>query len=816
MELLRLLARQRLLKVGEKGIMTIGTKEAVEREANNLALLLQKYKLDPSSFSDIGSLRRTIRGLEELDLANVLKAKAPPPDNVIEGKFGKSFSEEIKDIEKGKVKLFGDESQVELAYISKFNKHPRDVIVPNLPKRPANYNELSLDDRRMIDLEAENIYKEELKESIFLEDSMKKNIAEATKKGDFTGIANQVLRDKDIMREFMLSKKFPFSGEDAIPLARKAKFDEETKQMGISLTPGKDAKNTVDEFVNQMKRFKVSDKDIQSMLKSGKSGQVDYVMEQYGLSASDVADILKRGKPLIEGMASGGRAELKGGGEALKALLRFLSAQSGKTGSQGLADINPKKFGEALNFMIGKEQMAVLQGYRKEYLESLLDTIKSDKKLLDDIKTKYPKDVQPMIYKMANEGGNKGRLDVYNKIDIDEAITDIETMVKNMELAGGRKLNSDGGRIGLKEGYRPGAPIDPLDPQRKISEVMDAYDKYYKGPGKKVRKIPFIKFFQIYAKENFADGGRTGFRIGSSKKTATGDYEGFDLSYLKDLSPEVQKAFLRRLYTGNMTKQADGGRVGLKLGSISKRNFLKMLAALGITGAAAKSGIVSLGGKQSGKQVVKEIIKTPNVAGKPEWFDSLVNKVIAEGVDKTDDLAYKERMIVHTKKINPNEEVAVYQDLDDGSVRINVGGHRTDKDGNVIRAVNDPDQIDLIVRKGKTEEGGFKTKDSFEASEAEPRAVGGPEDADIEFDGIREVDNVDDLMQDVSSLEEFATGKKLTGKKAAKAKKKREDFQKFTEDNQAQAEYLEKKYGPYDDSAMDDFASGGIARMLGE
>ena len=628
MELLRLLARQRLLKVGEKGIMTIGTKEAVEREANNLALLLQKYKLDPSAFNDIGNLRRTVSGLEELDLANVLKAKAPPPDNVIEGKFGKSFSEEIKDME--------------------------DVM-------------------KKVDLPQKDIDKE--KE--FLERSMKKNIAEATEKGDFTGIANQVLRDKDIMREFMLSKKFPFSpdknvfsGEDAIPLARKAKFDEETKQMGISLTPGKDAKGTVDEFVNQMKRFKVSDKDIQSMLKSGKSGQVDYVMEQYGLSASDVADILKGGKPLIEGMA-------------------------------------------------------------------------------------------------------------------------------------------DGGRIGLKEGYRPGAPIDPLDPQRKLSEAMDAYDKYYKGPGKRVKKIPFMKFFEIYAKENFADGGRVGLKIGSSKKTATGDYEGFDLSYLKDLSPEVQKAFLRRLYTGNMTKQADGGRVGLKVGSMSRRAFLKMLAALGITGAAAKSGIVSLGGKQTGKQVVKEVIKTPNVAGKPEWFDSLVNKVIAEGVDKTDDLAYKERMVVHTKKINPNEEVAVYQDLEDGSVRINVGGHMTDKDGKVIRAVNDPDQVDLIVRKGKTEEGGFKTKDSFEATESEPRVAN--QDGDIEFDGENVVNNVDDLMQDVSNLEEYATGKKLTGTKKKKAVEKQEKFQKFTEDRLEQAEYIENKYGP-----GGDYASGGIARMLGE
>ena len=46
-------------------------------------------------------------------------------------------------------------------------------------------------------------------------------------------------------------------------------------------------------------------------------------------------------------------------------------------------------------------------------------------------------------------------------------------------LSNFRKLfgMAKGGRIGLKDGYRPGAPIDPLDPQRKISEVMDAYDR---------------------------------------------------------------------------------------------------------------------------------------------------------------------------------------------------------------------------------------------------------------------------------------------------------------------------------------------------
>ena len=649
MELLRLLARQRLLKVGEKGIMTIGTKEAVEREANNLALLLKKYKLDPSAFNDIGSLRRTIRGLEELDIANVLKAKAPPPDNVIEGKFGKSFSEEIKDMEDVMKKV-------------------------NLPQKDID------------------------KEKAFLESSMKKNIAEATEKGDFTGIANQVLRDKDIMREFMLSKKFPFSpdknvlsGEDAIPLARAAKFDEEMTGLGVSATPGKDAKNTVDEFVNQMKRFKVSDKDIQSMLKSGKSSQVPYVMEQYGLSASDVVNILKSGKPLIEGMASGGRAELKGGGDALKALIRFLSAQSGKTGSQGLQDINPKKFGEAFNFMIGKEQMATLQKYRKEYLESLLDTIKSDKKLLDDIKTKYPEDIKPIIYKMANEGGNKGRLDVYKNIDINEAITDIETMVKNMELAGGRKLNSD------------------------------------------------------------------------------------------------------------------GGRVGLKVGSMSKRAFLKMLAALGITGAAAKSGILSLGGKQSGKQVVKEVIKTSSAKGKPEWFDQLINKVVLEGDDVTKNFATKERQIVHTKKIDEDNTVRVTQDLDEGSITVEY-----DSPNNVFE-----DTVQLKYKKPPPDEGDPRPSAEFNVAESGP--VGrryGPDDFEIEIDEVGGT-SINDLDSDVSKLKEFATGKKPTIKEIVKNKKRKDKAQRITEDQEAQMDVLIKKQGEMSGEDYD-YASGGIARMLGE
>ena len=279
----------------------------------------------------------------------------------------------------------------------------------------------------------------------------------------------------------------------------------------------------------------------------------------------------------------------------------------------------------------------------------------------------------------------------------------------------------------------------------------------------------------------------------------------------------------------NPEDMAQGGRAGFKMG---RRAFLKLMGSAAAGIGALKAGALKMFGKETAKNI-PQVVTTPPVAGKPAWFDAVVNRVIAEGDDVTKQFAYKERMQVNTKQISPTEEVTVYRDLDDGSVRINYGAKmRIDETkpyerGNIGRTSNDPDQVDLIVREGVDIEpsivsgpmkgkAGRKTESSFEASEAEPRSVGGPEDADIEFDGIREVDNVDDLMQDVSTLEEFGTGKKLTGDKAAKAKKKREDYQRFTEDQMEQAEYLETKYGPYDDSAMDDFASGGIARMLGE
>ena len=378
-----------------------------------------------------------------------------------------------------------------------------------------------------------------------------------------------------------------------------------------------------------------------------------------------------------------------------------------------------------------------------------------------------------------------------------------------------------------------------LDP--KFKEVMKAFnkskadEKAYKemvGPKKLIPDRDVIPYQspevqKLSPKEKLA---RTTLTEDQYKDVLKKGYGIDDVIYAQDFYGDTAEDVIKKITEKEKFPFADGGVAGM-LGerqnfAMGRRAFMKLLggAAAGI--GALKTGAFKFLGKEAAP-VAKEVITTPNVVGKPAWFDKLVNRVILEGEDVTKKFATKERELVNTKQINDFAEVTVYRDLDTNTVRVNFGSklkidpNKPYEKGNISRAVNDPDQIDLIVKGPedieptliKTKEGfvqrrGGKTKAEFVAYESEPRVAN--QDGDIEFDGERMVNNVDDLMQDVSSLEEFATGKKLTGKKAIKAKKKQENFEKFTHDTSAQSDYIVNKYGE------GDFASGGIARMLGE
>ena len=248
-------------------------------------------------------------------------------------------------------------------------------------------------------------------------------------------------------------------------------------------------------------------------------------------------------------------------------------------------------------------------------------------------------------------------------------------------------------------------------------------------------------------------------------------------------------------------------RLGLKEGSgMTRRTFLKIL------GGAMSIPIIGkfLKPMKVGKTVTKvPMIKTDDVAGKPEWFDQLVNKVIVEGDDVTKRFATGERQSIHQKTLDDGSVVRVTEDIDDGAIRVE---YQSEK--NVFG-----DDVQLQYRKELADEGNPNPTAEFTTAESGPVGKAyGPDDYEIDVDEVGGT-SIRDLDSDVSKLKEYATGKKPTMKEFIQNKKRQDRAKAISEDMEAQSDALIRRQGEADDSYYgdpDEFASGGIARMLGE
>ena len=242
---------------------------------------------------------------------------------------------------------------------------------------------------------------------------------------------------------------------------------------------------------------------------------------------------------------------------------------------------------------------------------------------------------------------------------------------------------------------------------------------------------------------------------------------------------------------------ADGGRIGYKKGSVdlARRGFMKAAAGVGAGIGALKMGALKLFGKEGTRQVTKQIIKTDNVPGKPEWFDALVTKVINEGDNMTKQFATKEREIVHATKIGKDDYVRVTQDLDNGTIRVEY-----DSPNNVYG-----DPVQLQYKKELPDEGNPNPSAEFDVAESGPvgRAFG-PDDYEIEIDEIGGTD-IKDLSSDVSKLKEFATGQKPTMKEIVQNKKRKDKAGRITDNiDGAASDAVVRRQGDYDPSDYED------------
>jgi hypothetical protein len=391
-----------------------------------------------------------------------------------------------------------------------------------------------------------------------------------------------------------------------------------------------------------------------------------------------------------------------------------------------------------------------------------------------------------------------------------------------------------GGRVGLKGGGRTITLMDGTKvyiPEGSTTSSGGLKDRIYSSSKGDLLREDIVRLM------SFESGGRVGLRGGGAdfiptekmntdrmkvireflkRKIPHLDSGPIDKSILYDLQEALSSG--SGLFPGydvrnDLPREVEakgGGRIGLA-GGMTRRAFLKLMGGVAAGIGAIKSGIMGVGKKEVAKKVVKEVIKTPPVAGKPEWFDALINKVILEGDDVTKKLATKDREIVHTKKLNDQESVTVTQDLDDGAIRVEY-----DSPDNLGQ-----EPVMMQFKPGRADEttGGKKPADRFDVVETEPRYTG-PDNTDIEFIGESGGPNISFIESDVTNLKTFATGKGPTMKEIVKSKKRKDLTRAVNENDYEAAEYLGGKYGDVPEPDFPDdysgYASGGIAGMLGE
>ena len=232
---------------------------------------------------------------------------------------------------------------------------------------------------------------------------------------------------------------------------------------------------------------------------------------------------------------------------------------------------------------------------------------------------------------------------------------------------------------------------------------------------------------------------------------------------------------------------------------MDRRTLLKLLggvAALPALGKAIKgTGIKSI--KAAGKVL-------PKVSGMPEWFTPLVNKIMKEGVDispaakRVEDMTVVKKLEVPSATGDP-EVITLTQNKITGEITI---------EANVYGGVADapfelnykPPKTDIDVATGKV----IKEPGDFSVVEQRPRPIGGPEDADFEFD--YEYLRLDDAYSDVEKLEKIATGKIKDAKKIEERAKGRKMIE------QSPYEDIINRYPDPDINDYDiDYANGGLA-----
>jgi hypothetical protein len=352
-----------------------------------------------------------------------------------------------------------------------------------------------------------------------------------------------------------------------------------------------------------------------------------------------------------------------------------------------------------------------------------------------------------------------------------------KTIEQTVELANfdpkGRKKNATGGRAGFYTGGI--TDVEPsLDDIGHGADAMMARTRLM-SPGSQTTTSTGLNY--LLAEDN--DNMRVPFGSGN---TVDDRFANSPIPYKKDgffMSPDFSKMtdeeikmyklrqeFMKRgfeispksnpdavppvpmpTYPRKTPKYAEGGRIGFAVGGdAGRRAFLKLMATLGGVTAAAKSGILGLGGKETVKKTVAETVKQSAGSGTPPpYFFKLVEKIKTMGDDtlasKDKAKAYKYKDYVLEEDFAGNIEIMKKQSLTDNPYP-----------EDVYMSL----KVDDVSLKGKK---GSKKVQEYEEYTARPDGDGKMKDVD---DGVP-----DEVVQEGTMFEdtmtEFGKTKKADG-----------------------------------------------------
>ena len=301
--------------------------------------------------------------------------------------------------------------------------------------------------------------------------------------------------------------------------------------------------------------------------------------------------------------------------------------------------------------------------------------------------------------KMTNSDGYRStELDLNKTFPINDKF--------NLNLKGGADTQTFDGKTYKSSNLTPKLSYNDGIFNADISkEILKGGDELNLGAG--------VKFNDFYAKgDNLLSEDRSGV-LGYQKEF--GDKDG-NLFF----TAGAEKNLFNDEYTGGLGlkyKYADGGIAGLRQGyvggggvNLARRGFLKLAGATVASVAALKSGLVKILGKGAATTVPK-MVTIPAGSGAPAWFEGMVNKVLADGIDITKKAATLDGQVVKSLD-TPTGKVDVTFDTRTGSIDAFYKGENT--------AMGE--SVDMRYTVNQADEGtkGVKPMDDFEAVETIP------------------------------------------------------------------------------------------------